>query len=94
MKRIYFLFILSFLIGSLTTIASAQCCPDRQKVGQRDEFLYEYDNIQIDTYSCGAHGDDDWVTILSNGDMWVENDEATCLLVLQIPTIIFNCVGG
>lgn len=27
------------------------CCPDKEKVGKTDQFLYDLDNIQLDTYT-------------------------------------------
>ncbi len=36
----------------------AQCCPEFEKVGQRDQFLYEEDNIELDFYT---DNNEDWL---------------------------------
>ena len=42
---------------------NAQCCPEKEKVGQRDQFLYDKDVIILDAY---VDTNDDW--LLYDGD--------------------------
>ncbi len=42
---------------------NAQCCPEKEKVGQRDQFLYEKDVIVLDDY---MDTNDDW--LMYDGD--------------------------
>ena len=39
------------LLSCLALYSYSQCCPEFEKVGQRDQFLYEEDNIEIDIYT-------------------------------------------
>lgn len=50
-------FALVFFFGS-AIYASAQCCPEKEKTGQRDRYLYESDQILMDVYT---DPNDDWM---------------------------------
>ena len=59
MRRIFTFSIIIIACLSLTLRMRAQvCCPVPEKVGQKDQFLYEYDNIVMDWYT---DNDGDWL---------------------------------
>ncbi|MBQ4507815.1 MAG: hypothetical protein II970_02840 [Paludibacteraceae bacterium] len=61
MKRIYsHIFFLAILLIFTGLNAHAQCCPVKEKVGARDQFLYEYDNITLTQYTSSDEYPDDW----------------------------------
>lgn len=59
MKRIFGLGI----FACFALYSYAQCCPEKEKVGQRDQFLYDKDVIVLDAY---MDTNDDW--LLYDGD--------------------------
>lgn len=66
MKHSAFQLIAFFLLFGFSTGAYTQCCPVKEYVGQRDQFLYEADSIVLDAY------------IDTNGDWlkWIEENVA------------------
>jgi len=51
------LFLFLFFLTGLS--AYSQCCPVKEKVGHRDQFLYDQDDIQMDIFTDNS--EDDWL---------------------------------
>ncbi len=51
------------LLTSVHLYAYTQCCPEIEKVGQRDQFLYESDDIQMDIYT---DPNNDWLHYIND----------------------------
>ncbi len=49
------------LLASINLYSYSQCCPVKEKTGQRDQYLYESDVIQMDIYTAPQ---DEWMEFI------------------------------